>query len=391
MHPDDFSSHSSGSLEICQSDPICFAFKPYPLPPDLSLDLDLFNALSQASLALGELAGLGRNIPNPNLLIRPFIRREAVLSLRIEGTQTDIADVYAYEDTQLTLPSSQVSSIEQETNVFEVLNYIRALDYGLSKLKELPVCLRLIKDLHEKLMEGVRGEFKAPGQFRKCQNWIGGRSIEVARFIPPIFSDMEECLRELESYINCQCLYPPLIRIAFIHYQFETIHPFMDGNGRIGRLLIALLLLDWDLLPLPLLYLSAYFEKHKNEYCNLMLAVSQKSLWKDWVLFFLKGIEEQSKDAVQRAKSLQDLQQQWRSQARLVGGSSLLSPLVDFLFETPIVTIPQVRDRFNVAYTTAQQNIEKLVATKILYPVDETYNKRFVAIDVLRVIDQPNL
>jgi Fic family protein len=248
------------------------------LPSHIEFDRALVSALSDADRALGELAGLGRTLPNPNLLIRPFIRREAVLSSRIEGTQADAADLYAYEAKQLALPLS--SSAASDTDVREVFNYVRALEYGLERLSTLPVSLRLIREVHDVLMKGVRGEFATPGEFRRTQNWIvwPGCTLKDATYVPPV-AEMREALGDLEKYLYADDPLPPLIRLALIHYQFEAIQPFIDGNGRIGRLLISLLLINWNLQPVPLLYLSAYFERQRDAYYDHLLAVSERGNW----------------------------------------------------------------------------------------------------------------
>lgn len=337
---------------------------------------------------MGELAGLGRTMPNPNLLIRPFIRREAVLSSRIEGTQTNITNLYAYETGQLSLPGVVPPPPEEDNQ--EVLNYVRTLEYGLERLETLPICLRFMCELHERLVDGVRGKNAAPGEFRRHQNYIGksGCVINDARFVPPPVPEMEECLRELENYLNSDGNYPPLIRIGLIHYQFEAIHPFMDGNGRIGRLLISLLLLNWNLLPLPLLYLSAYFESNRKKYYDLMLAISQYGAWRDWLIFFLQGVTEQSKDALIRSKQLQDLQIQWRDELTQARATALLLRLADSLFESPILTIRRAKEIMDVSYRSAQQNVEKLVNAGILVQASEgSYGKIFIAPKVLQIID----
>ncbi|MBD2017219.1 Fic family protein [Microcoleus sp. FACHB-53] len=388
MNPEHFQNSPTGELvPIGQNENPCFAFVPKPLAPALQLDTEIVCTLSEADRALGELAGLGRTMPNPNLLIRPFIRREAVLSSRIEGTQADIANLYAYETGQLTLPG--IVPPPPESDVKEVLNYVRTLEYGLERLNTLPVCKRLMCELHERLVDGVRGETATPGEFRRLQNWIGshGRSMNDARFIPPPVPEMLGCLDELESYLNSDCAYPPLIRIGLIHYQFETIHPFLDGNGRIGRLLISLLLLSWNLLPLPLLYLSAFFERHRQDYYELLLGVSQRGAWRDWLLFFLRGVTEQSRDAVVRAKRLQDLQLEWRQLLTQARASALVPRLADSLFESPVLTIPNAQAILDVSYRSAQQNVEKLVNAGILVQAGEaSYNKVFLAPEVLKII-----
>jgi len=374
-------------LKVGQGDSAYWAFVPHPLPPALTLDAKLVHALSEADRALGELAGLGRAMPNPHLLIGPFMRREAVLSSRIEGTRADIADLYAYEAGQPALPGLKPSP--PESDVREVLNYVRALEYGLERVSTLPVSLRLIRELHERLMEGVRGAQATPGEFRRSQNWIGqpGCTLNTATFIPPPVNEMHEALDAFEKYLYSKNDCPPLVRLAFIHYLFEAIHPFLDGNGRIGRLLISLLMINWNLLPLPLLYLSAYFERHRNDYYDLLLAVSERGAWKEWVGFFLNGVAYQARDAITRAKQLQDLQVKWREQLMRARASALLIRLADSLFASPFITIPQAQKILDVTYPSAQRNVERLVKAGILQPVGETsYGKTFSSVAILELI-----
>ena len=243
MNPDDFRTSTSGRvIRVGQGQSAYWAFVPNPLPPPLTLDTALIRWLSEADRALGELAGLGRALPNPHLLISPFIRREAVLSSRIEGTQADLADLYAFEAGQLALPGFKPAP--SEADVREVANYVRALEYGLERLSTLPVSLRLIREVHARLMEGVRGESATPGEFRRTQNWIGapGCTLNEATYVPPPVEEMHAALDAFEKYLHTEDELPPLVRLALIHYQFEAIHPFVDGNGRIGRLLLSLLL-----------------------------------------------------------------------------------------------------------------------------------------------------
>jgi len=347
----------------------------------------LTRVLSQADRALSELAGLGQTMPNPHLLIGPFVRREAVLSSRIEGTQADITDLYAYEAGQLPLPGMEASP--PESDVREVLNYVNALEYGLDRLNTLPVSLRLIRELHEKLMSGVRGEHATPGEFRRSQNWIGppGCTLDEALFVPPPAPQMHEALEALEKYLHSEDVYPPLLRLALVHYQFEAIHPFVDGNGRVGRLLLSLLLVQWDLLPLPLLYLSAYFHRYRQVYYDLLLGVSEKGDWRAWLLFFFRGIAEQAEDALQRARKLQDLQQEWRGRLAQARISALAQRLADSLFSAPILTIPQAQHLLGVTYPSAQRNVERLVEAGILRLVqDVSHGKTYVATEILDVI-----
>ncbi len=388
MNPERFHNSSSGRvIRVGQGEAAYWAFIPNPLPPTLPADWELIRTLSAADRALSELAGLGRTMPNPHLLIGPFVRREAVLSSRIEGTRANITDLYAYEAGQLPLPGMEVPP--PESDVREVLNYVNALEYGLERLQALPVSLRLIRELHERLMRGVRGEHATPGEFRRTQNWIGtpGCTLREATFVPPPPEDMHEALGALEKYLHREDAYPPLLRLGLVHYQFEAVHPFVDGNGRIGRLLLSLLLVQWGLLPLPLLYLSAYFNRHRQAYYDLLLGVSERGAWREWLLFFLRGVAEQAEDALTRAKRLQDLQQEWHQRLTQTRVSALTLRLVDSLFEQPILTIPQAQHLLDVTYPSAQRNVERLVQAGILQPIGEaSYGKTYVATDILGLI-----
>jgi len=363
------------------------AFIPHPLPPTLLMDTTLVRALSDADRALGELAGLGRAVPSPSLLIGPFVRREAVLSSKIEGTQTEIADLYAFEAGQPYLPGLRPPPPEDD--VQEVLNYVLALDYGITRLATLPIGLRLMRELHAKLMDGVRGKDATPGVFRQSQNWIGaqGTPVRAARFVPTPPYEMPQVLDAFEKYIHADDEYPPLLRLGLIHYQFETIHPFIDGNGRIGRLLISLLLHAWELLPEPLLYLSAYFEHHQAAYYDLLLGVSTKGAWNEWLTFFLRGVTEQSRDAARRAKQLQDLQSTWRAQVAAVTGSGLPLRVIDHLFQRPILTVRNVQEMLGVkSYHTAQKYVQVLSDVGILTLRAEQPEKRYEATAILECL-----
>jgi Fic family protein len=390
MNAERFRNSPSGRLlKVGQGDAAYRAFVPNALPPALNLDAKLIRILSGADRALGELAGLGRTMPNPELLIRPFIRREAVLSSRIEGTQTGITDLYLYEARQMALPGMKPASTDADAR--EVLNYVRALEYGLERVQTLPISLRLVRELHEHLLKGVRGERATPGEFRHSQNWIGKPrcTLNDADYIPPPVPEMNDALDAFEKYLHSGNDHPPLVRLALIHYQFEAIHPFLDGNGRIGRLLLSLLLVNWKLLPLPLLYLSAFFERHRQDYYDLLRAISERGAWSEWLAFFLSGVAEQSQEANQMAKKLQDLQLKWREKLTKARASALLLRLADSLFESPLVTIPQAQRVLGVTYRTAQQNVERLVEEDILQQESKTsYGKTFSARDILNLISE---
>ncbi|MHB9075621.1 MAG: Fic family protein [Desulfobaccales bacterium] len=385
MRPESFQESPSGHLlQVGKGEGAYWAFIPNPLPPSLDFSSEMVCALSDADRALGELAGLGRTLPA--LFIDPFIRREAVLSSRIEGTQADIKDLYAYEAGQKLLYTG-LKPTSSDSDVKEVKNYVRALEFGLERQKTLPVCLRLIKEVHEILLEGVRGERATPGEFRRSQNWIGlpgSTTPKDAIFVPPPPPEMNEALDAFEKYLHSDNLFPPLVRLALIHYQFEAIHPFLDGNGRVGRLLLSILLANWNLLPIPLLYLSAFFEEHRKQYSELLLSVSKYGIWHDWVIFVLQGIEEQARDACVRAKELQDIQKDWYQRLKKLEYSGAELKLADTLFTDPFLTIPRAQKLLELKnYRTAKSCVEKLVKAGILAQPVGKYGKIYLAKDFL--------
>lgn len=363
-----------------------WAFIPNPLPPNIFWNDEIVQELSAANRTLGELAGLGRTLPNPHLLVRPFIHREALSSSRIEGTRADLSDIYRYGARQLPLPGMAGGASEED--IKEVLSYVEALEYGLERLASLPLSLRLLTEIHERLMRGVRGEGSWPGRFRDRQNWISGQDskLENARFVPPPPEQMQSALGKLERFLHAEPRYPPLVRLALIHYQFEAIHPFIDGNGRIGRLLISLLTVYWQLLPLPLLYLSAYFEKNRERYYDLLLDVSERGAWGEWLGFFLRGVAEQAQDGIQRAQALLDLQQRWHDKLSDQRSANTLR-LANMLLERPMLTIPDGQEMLGVTYHTARKNIEKLVEAGVLRQlVDAKYGKLYGATQILDIL-----
>jgi Fic family protein len=385
MQPTDFTKDMRG--KVIRHPSGYWYFVPSPLPPDVPLTWGLVRQLSEADRGLAELAGVARNLPNPHLLIGPFIRREAVLSSRIEGTQASLSDLFFFEAAG---PASPVVRALPAPDVKEVANYVRAMEYGLERLKQFPLSLRLMRELHGKLMEGVRGEELTPGEFRKSQNWIGplGCTLMDATFVPPPVPEMKDALDKLERYLHSKSLLPPLVRMALVHYQFEAIHPFLDGNGRIGRLLISLLLSHEGLLLQPLLYLSAYFEWNRQEYYRLLLSVSQAGSWSEWIEFFLKGVAEQSRDAIWRTGKLLDLWKSYRRKLASARSSALLLRLVDDLFEYPVVTVPRTAARLGITQRSAGLNIQKLVAANILTEVTGRQRYRtFVSQPIIDVIE----
>jgi Fic family protein len=383
MQPTDFGKDSSGRLVKTAEG--YWAFVPGGLPPKLHVSWELTATISRADRALSELAGVARNLPNPHLLIAPFVRREAVLSSRIEGTQASLSDVILFE-------AAEPTDIKGKSDVLEVVNYVRALDFGLQRLRDLPLSLRLIREIHARLMEGVRGEHMTPGEFRRSQNWIGtpGCLLADATFVPPPVMEMKQCLDDFERYLHEPSVLPPLVRMAILHYQFESIHPFLDGNGRIGRLLLTLLLCAEKVLPKPLLYLSAYFEKHRDDYYRLLLGVSREGNWLDWIEYFLRGVCEQSLDAIMRSDRLLDLWRDYRNRIQSVKASSRALELVDYIFSSPAVTTARASRHLGVTHLSAQKNIEKLVNHNILREATgRRRNRVYIAQGIVDILDSP--
>ena len=373
-----FKSSSSG--KVVRATGGYWTFVPSPLPPDLEWNTALVSRISRADLAVGTLSGLGETLPNPHLLIYPFIRREAVLSSRIEGTQSSLSDLLLFEATQ----------IEKQKDVKEVQNYVRAVEYGLKRLNDLPLSLRFIRELHEILMDGVRGEHATPGEFRQSQNWVGdsGATLNEATFVPPSVPEMQGCLDQLEKFLHSDTELPPIVQAAMIHYQFETIHPFLDGNGRIGRLLVTLFLCQKNVLTKPLLYLSAFFERYRQEYYKLILKVSQIGAWKEWIGFFLKAVTEQSEDAVSRSRHLLELLRNYSQIAREKRLTPTAIQLVELIFMKPVLNAKTVQEFLNVSYPSAQNAISSLEEAGILIEVTGRRRaKAYSANDILKVLD----
>ena len=380
MKPIDFKRNGAGKLVKAPQG--YWAFVPHPPPPPLKLTWNLVRENSEADRALSELAGVARTLPNPHLLIHPFIRREAVLSSRIEGTQASLSDLLFFEASG----ERDVYSVD----VIEVSNYVKALEYGVERLETLPVSLRLIREIHKQLMEGVRGEHMTPGEFRRSQNWIGppGCTLMEATFVPPPEAEMKEALDQFEKYLHASAQLPPLIRLAMLHYQFEAIHPFLVGNGRVGRLLLTLLLCADGLLPKPLLYLSAYFERHRQRYYDLLLAISQRGAWSEWITFFLRGVAEQSHDAIRRSNRLIDLWQEYRQKLQSARTSPLSLRLVDELLSYPAISVAWAAKRLKVTHRSIQLNIEKLVRHGILREATgRRRNRIFVAPEIINILE----
>lgn len=381
MEPSRFTKDSPGRL--LRTPQRYVAFVPDPLPPVISFDLELAARMSEADRALSELAGVARTLPSPHLLIGSFVRREAVLSSRIEGTQASLSDLLFFEAANLR---------EQEVpDVREVSNYVRALEYGLSRLDTLPLSLRLIREMHERLLQGTRGRSLTPGEFRRSQNWIGpaGCTLMEATYVPPPVDEMNAALDAFEKYLHTPSDLPPLVRLAIAHYQFEAIHPFLDGNGRIGRLLVTMLLCTEGLLPQPLLYLSAYFERHRDEYYGNLLDVSLQGSWHKWIRFFLRAVAVQARDAIQRSDLLLDLWRGYRDKMQEARSSALLLRIVDGLFQSPALTNPGAAKHLGITPRSAQLNIDKLIAAGILQEATgRKRNRLYVAHEIIRTLEE---
>ena len=358
------------------------AFVPAPLPPALEWTPRLIGVLSDADRLIGRLAGEGGRLPNPHILMRPFIRREAVLSSKIEGTQATLGELLAAEAGAAVERSPE--------DLREVGNYVVALEHGISLLKELPLCVRLVRELHEKLMEGVRGQHATPGVFRTTQNWIGkpGSTLATATFVPPPPGEVEPCLAAWEQFLHESTL-PPLITIALAHYQFEAIHPFLDGNGRVGRLLITLFLLERKVLPTPLLYLSAFFEATRRDYYDGLRGVSEHSAWQEWLEYFLQGVARMSEDALSRATRINDLLADWHGK---LAGHSTNTPIrvLALLAENPFLTITGAVSQLKLAFTTVQRGIERLESNGIVQQVSDAKRDRvYCAQALLDILEEP--
>jgi Fic family protein len=355
---------------------------PAPLPPAIAWNDDLAATLSRADRGVGQLAGEGRRLPNPHLLIRPFVRREAVLSSRIEGTQATLGELLAAEAGAVVDRSPE--------DLREVANYVLALEYGVKRLGKLPLSLRLVRELHERLMRGVRGDSATPGEFRRSQNWIGApeSTLATATFVPPPADQLAGCLGPWEEFLHDGSL-PPLVHAALAHSQFEAIHPFLDGNGRVGRLLITLLLVARDILPAPLLYLSAFFDATRQEYYARLLGVTERGEWEEWLAYFLTGVAEQAEDAVVRIQRIEATLLKWRKRLGR-GRSRLAERAIDLFAENPFWNVRSLAKRLGVAFTTSQRVIGRLESEGMVTLTTESKRDRvYCARAILKALEEP--
>jgi Fic family protein len=357
------------------------AWIPAPLPPPIAWDADLASALSAADRAVGRLAGEGRRVPNPHLLIRSFVRREAVLSSRIEGTRTSLGELLAAE--------AGAAVDRSPADLREVANYVSALEYGVDRLRTLPLSLRLVRELHERLLRGLRGDVATPGEFRRTQNWIGapGSTLVDATYVPPPPDELMACLGAWETFLHDDS-HPPLVHAALAHSQFEAIHPFLDGNGRVGRLLITLLLVERNVLATPLLYLSAFFEATRQEYYARLLGVTERGEWEEWISYFLTGVAGQAEDALGRIQRIDALLRQWR-EAVATSPSRQPERAIDLFAENPFWTVGKLAERLGVAFTTAQRAIDRLESAGIVTLAGEAKRNRvYCARALLAVLEE---
>ena len=390
MNPSLFTEKAPGRLvEILEG---VHAFLPAPLPTSLQLPLSTINLLGEAERTLGILKGTTARELNPYLVGSPLLHREAILSSRIEGTVTT-PEKLAVLDARLRAGAATARDRDKDTQ--EVLNYIAAMRHGVDLLRTLPISLRLIREVHKELMRGVRGGRDLPGEFRRGQNYIQDRpggSIHEARFVPPPKDEMERVLGDLETYLHRErgpdCI-PPLVEMALIHYQFEAIHPFRDGNGRIGRLLIPLLLIAQGRIDGPILYLSGYLERNREQYMDYMLRISQTGDWTSWIDFFLSGVAECSIEANQQALALLDLRTRYHRQCQQERSSARLIRLIDYLFQSPSITFKGAIDLLEVSHQTAAYNIHRLEREGILREVTgRSKNQVFAAPEILKVMQE---
>jgi Fic family protein len=382
MNLDDFQSSIAGQIILTPRD--YHAFIPHPLPTHLEFrGGDILKLIAESERTLGKLSGIGYLVPNPDFLVIPYTRMEAIASSRIEGTQASLSELFYFEaDVQKPAPTD---------DLLEVANYLKALNYGLERLKTLPLSLRLIREVHEKLMQNVRGGTpdKTPGEFRRTQNWIGGGSaLKNATYVPPPPEALLTVLDHWEKFLHMENLgLPLLIQCAMLHYQFEAIHPFLDGNGRVGRLTITLLLCDRQALPYPLLYLSHYFERFRSEYYDRLLAVSQKGDWEGWIRFFLQGVIMQGEHAIESARRIIDQREKYRQQLHMEKASASTLAMLDQVFLSPYINITQASERLMLSYPTAERAIQTLAQMGILEEVTgQKRNRVYVARQLLKLI-----
>lgn len=360
------------------------AYFPAPIPRAIELPGRTIKLLADAEASLGRLSGVSQLVPNPYLLIRPYLLREALSSTRIEGTQASLADVF----------EAKATGEPPNPDVEEVLNYIDALEWGLGQLANLPLGVRLIREMHHRLLAGVRGRERMPGAFRTTQNWVGagGSTIATARFVPPPPDELPALLADWERYAHEDVEVPLLVQNALLHYQFETLHPFLDGNGRLGRLLAVFMLVEHGRLPAPLLYLSAYLERERDRYYDALQTAREQGDVLPWIELFLTSVHSQAADAVGRAQRIVELRERYRAAASAIASSKAML-LVDLVCETPIVASRAVEDSLGVTRPTALKLLRQLEEVGVLEEgnAGPRGQRRYLARELMAVItdDEP--
>ena len=357
------------------------AFVPNLLPFEIESDNELQSLLSKADLALGRLDGIAETLPDVDFFILMYIRKEATLSSQVEGTQATFADVLKAE--------AKVEDLEIHKDVDEILNYIKAMNYGLDRLKSFPLSLRLIKEIHKILLEGVRGEGREPGEFRKSQNWIGGTTIQKASFVPAPPQEIMTLLDNFEKFLHDKSLMPVLLKTGLLHAQFENIHPFLDGNGRIGRLLITFYLCQQKTLDRPLLYLSDFFKRYRQEYYDRLNAFHEKDDIEGWLKFFFEGVAVTAEQAVETSKKILKLREEGLKKILSLGRSTPKATLVfNSLFHTPLATIRDIEKMTGLKNPNALALVNKLVNLEILKEITgRKRNKVFAYQQYIKLFD----
>ena len=383
MDPKQFQSLRAGRPEKQTED--CWAFIPTPLPPSdpsIQMDSEIARLLAEAERALGRLDGLTEIIPDPDFFVYLYVRKEALLSSQIEGTQCSLEDILSPPDVKMHSEFSH--------DVEEVSNYVSAMNIGLKNLATLPVSTRLLKDMHGILMTGVRGATKSPGEFRRSQNWIGspGATRSTASFVPPPPHEVDQAMSDLEKYIHGDDGLPHLVRASLVHAQFETIHPFLDGNGRLGRLLITFLLCDWKVLKKPLLYLSYFFKANRTEYYKRLTEIRTKGAWEPWIKFFLGGVSETAYIASQAALEIYQLHQRDKASLKKSGAPAATLEVFDVLCRFPVTTIPNLQELIKGSNQNTLGRAMKFLEDKgILRRLSERKrNREFVYVEYLNLL-----
>lgn len=371
MDPSRFSADSPGRLVSVSVGGQDWAFVPQPLPRQWDVPGSLWPVLAQAREELGRLDGIGRNLPDPELLLRPLNNREAIRSSSLEGTYASPQELLLFE-----LEESKPVTSDRASDWREVFNHADALRRGAEMLEQLPLSLRVLREMHHVLLTGVRGRERAPGEFRRVQVHVGAGK----RYVPPPVNELDACLNDFEHFLNDADSIDPLVRAFLGHYQFESIHPFVDGNGRVGRALLSLCAYQWCGLTRPWLYLSPFFERHKDEYIDRMFAVSTRGAWNDWLEFCLRGTIDVCRDAIARCDELLRIRGVY--QREFDRKHARTHAIIEMLFSNPIVRVGDLQKRFGVTYPTAKSDIERLAHAGVLQELSGIYPRAFVARDI---------